>query len=54
MANLCPCLNLSAINLAHSQVLHARTKHMELAVFFVREKVVDKELAIQHIPSQDQ
>jgi len=33
-----PCLNLSAINLAHNQGLHARTKKMELDVFFVKER----------------
>lgn len=49
-----PCLNLSAINLAHNQILHSRTKKMELDVFFVKERVFDKQLAVQQVPSQDQ
>jgi len=37
------CDNSSAVQLAHNPVLHARTKHMELDVFFVREKVLTKQ-----------
>ena len=33
---------------------HARTKHMELDAFFVREKVLTKQLVVQHIPGTDQ
>jgi len=35
------CDNLSAVSLAHNPVLHSRTKHMELDIFFVREKVLN-------------
>ena len=48
------CDNSSALQLAHNPVLHARTKHMELNVFFVREKVLTKQLVVQHIPGTDQ
>ena len=48
------CDNSSAVQLAHNPVLHARTKHMELDVFFVQEKVLTKQLAVQHIPGTDQ
>ena len=38
------CDNSSAVQLAHNPVFHPRTKHMELDVFFVREKVLAKQL----------
>ena len=40
--------------LSHNPVLHSRTKHMELSLFFVREKVMQGKLLIGHIPSSDQ
>lgn len=48
------CDNLSTVALSHNPVLHSRTKHMELDIFFVREKVISKSLEICHIPAQDQ
>jgi histone deacetylase 1/2 len=48
------CDNLSAVSLAHNPVLHSRTKHMELDIFFVREKVINKSLIVTHVPAQDQ
>jgi histone deacetylase 1/2 len=48
------CDNLSAVSLAHNPVLHSRTKHMELDIFFVREKVANKSLLVSHVPAQDQ
>lgn len=33
------CDNLSAVSLTHNPVLHSRTKHMELDVHFLREKL---------------
>lgn len=43
------CDNLSTLSLAHKRVLHARTKHMELDLFFLHEKVLQKQLQVQHI-----
>ena len=40
--------------MAHNSVLHVKVKHMELDVFFVREKVLSKRLIVQHIPGYDQ
>ncbi|MCI79158.1 histone deacetylase, partial [Trifolium medium] len=40
--------------LAHNPILHTRTKHMEIDLFFVREKVAAKQLTIVHIPGTDQ
>ena len=48
------CDNQSAVVIAHNPVLHARTKHMEIDVFFVREKVLTKQLVVHHIPALDQ
>ncbi|MCH83335.1 hypothetical protein A2U01_0004154 [Trifolium medium] len=42
--------DMSTISLAHNPILHARTKHMELDLFFVREKVLQKLLRVVHIP----
>lgn len=48
------CDNLSTVSLAHNPVLHSRTKHMELDIFFVRERVLSKTLMVSHVPAQDQ
>ena len=48
------CDNLSTVTLAHNLVLHNRTKHMELDIFFVREKVLNKSLIVAHVSAQDQ
>ena len=44
----------SVVSIAHNPVFHSRTKHMEVDVFFVREKVLAKQLSILHIPALDQ
>ena len=48
------CDNQSAVASAHNPVFHSKTKHMEIDVFFVREKVLSKQLLIYHIPALDQ
>lgn len=48
------CDNLSAVMLAANPVLHARTKHIELDLYFVREKVVQRKIEVRHVPSLDQ
>lgn len=48
------CDNLSAVALSHNPVLHSRTKHMELDLYFVREKVLNKSLSVVHVPALDQ
>jgi hypothetical protein len=35
-------------------VFHARTKHIELYFHFVQERVAQKALDVQFVPSQDQ
>jgi len=48
------CDNLSAISLSHNPVLHSRTKHMELDIHFVREKVCNKDLCVCHVTTDNQ
>ena len=48
------CDNLSTVALAHNPVMHSRTKHMELDLFFVRKKVLEKQLQVVHVPAIDQ
>jgi len=45
------CDNQSVISIAHNPVFHSSTKHMEIDVFFVREKILAKQLSIVHIPT---
>lgn len=48
------CDNTSAINISKNLVLHARTKHIELKYHFLREKVQNKEVLLQHVSSKEQ
>jgi len=43
------CDNSSAVQMAHNPVIRAKTKHMELDLFSVREKVLSKKLIVQRI-----
>ncbi|RVW64066.1 Protease Do-like 1, chloroplastic [Vitis vinifera] len=44
----------TSVYLAANPLLHARTKHVELDQYFVREKVLQKKVLVQHGPSIDQ
>lgn len=48
------CDNLSAKSLASNPVYHARTKHIELDIHFIRDKVLNKDLEIDYVPTSDQ
>lgn len=48
------CDNMSIVPISHNPILHARTKHMELDLFFIREKVPSDSLKVLHIPSEVQ
>nr|KYP44486.1 Retrovirus-related Pol polyprotein from transposon TNT 1-94 [Cajanus cajan] len=48
------CDNLSAVLLSTNPILHSKTKHFEIDLYFVRDQVQKKQLAVQHIPSSEQ
>ncbi|KAL2531564.1 Sugar transport protein 1 [Abeliophyllum distichum] len=45
---------MSANSLASNPVYHPRTKHIELDVHFIRDKVLAKELEVRYVPTTDQ
>ncbi|KAM6544976.1 hypothetical protein CsatB_025712 [Cannabis sativa] len=47
LVSRCKCIS-------HQRVYHARTKHIELDVHFVQDKVLEKKLEIQYVPSHNQ
>lgn len=48
------CDNVSAIYLTENPVQHQRTKHIELYIHFVREKVAKGQVRVLHMPSRHQ
>uniref|UniRef100_A0A803Q8A0 Integrase catalytic domain-containing protein n=1 Tax=Cannabis sativa TaxID=3483 RepID=A0A803Q8A0_CANSA len=48
------CDNMTSSALATNPVYHARTKHVEFDLHFVRDRVLQKKLNIQYVPSSDQ
>ena len=50
-ATLVYCDNVSAIYLSRNPVQHQRTKHIEMDIHFVREKVAKGEVQVLHVPS---
>ncbi|KAE8736454.1 PLAC8 family protein [Hibiscus syriacus] len=48
------CDNQSAIRLAENHVFHARTKHVEVHYHFVREKVLQEEIEMRQIKTDEQ
>ena len=46
--------SISAAALASNPVFHARTKHIELDVHFVRDQVLAKKLSVRYVPTADQ
>uniref|UniRef100_A0A6N2K4J6 Reverse transcriptase Ty1/copia-type domain-containing protein n=1 Tax=Salix viminalis TaxID=40686 RepID=A0A6N2K4J6_SALVM len=48
------CDNIGAIALASNLVFHARTKHIEVDYHFIREKVLNKDIQVKYISTQDQ
>jgi hypothetical protein len=45
------CDNVSALALASNPIFHARSKHIEVDYHFVREKVTNRDIILQHVPS---
>ena len=48
------CDNMSTVHMAANPVLHARTKHIELDLYFVRDKVVRRQIEVKHVPASAQ
>lgn len=48
------CDNLDVGSLACNPVFHARTKHIELDVHFIWDKVQTKEIEVRYVPLVDQ
>ena len=53
-ATLVHCDNISAIYLSDNPVQHQRTKHIEMDIHFVREKVARGQIRVLHVPSRYQ
>lgn len=45
------CDNLSIVSLTANPVLHGRSKHIELDLHFVREKVLQGIIEVNHLPN---
>ncbi|KAH9779268.1 retrovirus-related pol polyprotein from transposon RE1 [Citrus sinensis] len=48
------CDNQSAGDLAKNPVFHSKSKHIELDVHYIRDKVLNKELEVRYIPTEEQ
>jgi hypothetical protein len=48
------CDNLSALALASNPVFHAQTKHIEVDYHFIQEKVMNRDVLIKFISTNDQ
>ena len=48
------CDNQSAIRLAENPVFHSRTKHVEVHYHFIREKVLQEEIEMRQVNTEDQ
>ena len=54
IAALIYCDNVSAVYLSGNPVQHQRTKHIEMDIHFVREKVARGQVRVLHVPSRYQ
>ena len=52
-ATLVYCDNISAIYMSSNPVKHQRTKHVEIDIHFVREKVAIGEIRVLHVPTDN-
>lgn len=42
---------MSAIALSANPILHSKTKHMDLDIYFVRELVANGKIKVKHVPA---
>ena len=47
------CDNLSSIQLARNPVFHARTKHIEVHYHFIRERVLDGDIDLTYVRTDE-
>lgn len=47
------CDNVSAIALSMNPVFHSRTKHIKVDYYYVREKVLCKDLCVRFVSGED-
>lgn len=45
------CDNMSTVLLSKNPILHNQTKHLELDLYFVREKMLANQIIVTHVPS---
>jgi hypothetical protein len=48
------CDSTSAISVAKNQVLHSKTKHIEVRYHFLRDNAEKGKIALIHVPTHDQ
>lgn len=48
------CDNLGALSLATNLVFHVRTKHIDVDYYFIREKVINRDIITKYLPTIDQ
>ena len=53
-ATIIYCDNQGAQALAKNPTNHSRMKHMDIQHHFVREKVAEGQIQLEHVPTQDQ
>ena len=53
-ATLVYCDNVSAVYMSVNPVHHRRTKHVELDIHFVRERVALGDIRVLHVPTRQQ
>ncbi|GKD73548.1 ribonuclease H-like domain-containing protein [Tanacetum coccineum] len=54
IATLVYCDNVSAVYMSANLVQHQRTKHIEIDIYFVRDKVAAGHVRVLHVPSRFQ
>lgn len=53
-ASLVYCDNVSAVYMSSNPVQHQRTKHIEIDLHFVRERVAVGDVRVLHVPTSSQ
>ncbi len=48
------CDNVNSILLVNNPVYHVRTKHIEVHYHFIKERILTKEIDINHVSTEDQ